>query len=105
MVNSKFKWPFAKFRSDFSLAGYKRYHAIVKSTGILVLILTAIAYLMNSKPSPHHSKEHIARIDVGYITSFNAEWMSDLAFALKNDLAKGIVLVIDQAGIGSICMK
>tara|TARA_B100001989_G_scaffold227226_1_gene183272 strand:+ start:425 stop:1411 length:987 start_codon:yes stop_codon:yes gene_type:complete len=101
MITSKVKWPFAKFSSDFSLDGYKRYYYVVKSAGILVIILTAIAYFVNAKPIPHFSKQHIARIDVGYITSFNAEWMSDLSIALKNKLAKGVVLVIDQAGTGS----
>ena len=101
MTTSKVKWPFAKFRSDFSLDGYKRYHYVVKSAGILVLILTAVAYFLNTKPSPYRSKQHIARVDVGYITSFNDEWMSDLSAALKNNLARGVILVIDQAGTGS----
>lgn len=100
MVKSYFKLPFSEFRADYSLPAYIRYYKIVKYFGIVLFIMLAISYLLKVKPDQYRTQNHIARIDVGSASSFNMSWTDNLTFALKNDRALGIVLVIDQAASG-----
>ena len=95
-MKSYFSLPFAKFRGDYSLDAYQRYYFYVKCTGVLTLLLAAIAYLATSKPDPFQYEPHIARIDVSNDAT-GAEWPRALGVALNNTHAKGVLLVIDQA--------
>lgn len=100
MVKSYFKFPFSEFRSDYSLSAYVRYYKIVKYFGIVFFSLLVISYVFRAKPDQYQTQNHIARVDVGNLSSFNSNWVENLTLALNNDKALGVVLVIDQASSG-----
>lgn len=98
MLHSFFKKPKSSFRADYSLSGFVKYHRWVRYSGWLVLALTLISYFLVAKQTnTFQSSDHIARIDIGSLSAYNASWVDDLRDAINNDKAKGIVLVIDQA--------
>ena len=97
MLRSFFKTPWRSFRSDYTLAAFVKYHRWVSYSGWLVLALTFVGYLFMSKPNDFRDHDHIARIDIGSLSTYNTTWVDDLRDAVTNDRAKGIVLVIDQA--------
>ena len=92
---------FSKFRSDFRLSAYVRYHRFMKYLGILILIFSFGLYCFTGKSDSLTTNDHIARIDVGYVSEQGGNWLSDLNEAYHNPRAKGIVLVIDQASSAS----
>ena len=95
------KLMFSKFRSDFRLSAYVRYYQVMKYLGVLILILSFGLYCFSGKTNPMTASDHIARIDVGYVSEQGGNWISDVREAFNNPRAKGIILVIDQASSAS----
>ena len=96
-MNSYFKFFSFWSRADYSLSGYVKYHRTVRAIALFLLAITFFSYLLGTKPSQHLRQAHIARVDIGSVSNYNATWLSDLRVALDNPKALGVMLVVDQA--------
>ena len=88
---------FSKFRSDFRLSAYVKYYRLMRAAGILLVLLTSLTYCSSGQTNLFQNRDHIARIDIEYLSEHNRHWTEYLRDALENPRAKSIVLVVDQS--------